>query len=172
MGFLFDDGVAYRFVTSLPGEVEVLGEECRLDCPPEARRGSPSERFHSMYEEPYTRGDVWVCPPGQDELPAVLVARDAGARLLLAGPMCRFTCMFVRSDGRAVSNRFSARAEGVRPRWRPQPEVLSKNPILPGRRGRALSVAPCRRGREDADLIENELVWLLAAPLPIPTGSG
>ena len=30
---LFDDGAAYRFVTSLPGEVEVMGEACRLGFP-------------------------------------------------------------------------------------------------------------------------------------------
>ncbi len=53
---LFDDGVAYRFVTSLPGEVEVLGEECRLGLPAGSEAWlSEVNGFRSMYEEPYTR---------------------------------------------------------------------------------------------------------------------
>ena len=53
---LFDDGAAYRFVTSLPGEVEVMGEACRLGFPAGSEAWlSEVDGFRSMYEEPYTR---------------------------------------------------------------------------------------------------------------------
>lgn len=83
---LFDDGVAYRFVTSLPGEVEVLGEECRLGLPAGseavALRG---ERFpFDVRGALHSCGDVRVCPFGQDELPA-RAGRDAGGQEAPAG---------------------------------------------------------------------------------------
>lgn len=52
-------------------------------------------------------------------------------------------------------------------------KVLSEEPYIARTQG--TRVFPWRLAvvaGEDADLIENELVWLLAAPLPIPTGSG
>ena len=53
---LFDDGAAYRFVTSLPGEIEVRDEYCRIGLEPGAEAWVSSVGgFRTMYEEPYTR---------------------------------------------------------------------------------------------------------------------
>ena len=100
---LFDDGVAYRFVTSLPGEVEVLGEECRLGLPAGSEAWlSEVNGFRSMYEEPYTRVAMAEYTPADkmSYLP-VLVGMPGGKKLLLAESDVRdYPCMFVRSDGR------------------------------------------------------------------------
>ena len=100
---LFDDGVAYRFVTSLPGEVEVLGEECRLGLPAGSEAWlSEVNGFRSMYEEPYTRVAMaeYTCPCWSG-------CRGARSSCWLS-PMYGTTpaCSSGATDG-AVSNRFS-----------------------------------------------------------------
>ena len=106
---LFDDGVAYRFVTSLPGEVEVLGEECRLGLPAGSEAWlSEVNGFRSMYEEPYTRVAMsGYAPSDKMSYLPVLVGMPGGKKLLL-GPMYGTTpaCSSGATDG-AVSNRFS-----------------------------------------------------------------
>lgn len=100
---LFDDGVAYRFVTSLPGEVEVLGEECRLGLPAGSEAWlSEVNGFRSMYEEPYTRVAMsGYAPSDKMSYLPVLVGMPGGKKLLLAESDVRdYPCMFVRSDGR------------------------------------------------------------------------
>lgn len=51
----YDDGVAYRFVTSRKGEVEVLGEEFAVNFPDDylLHLQQPGG-FKTSYEEPYT----------------------------------------------------------------------------------------------------------------------
>ena len=51
----FDDGVAYRFITSQKGDVEVMNEECAINFPSDylLHLQQPGG-FHTAYEEPYT----------------------------------------------------------------------------------------------------------------------
>ena len=52
---LFDAGAAYRFVTSLPGGIDVMEERVRFTLPSGSEAWlSEVGGFNSMYEEPYT----------------------------------------------------------------------------------------------------------------------
>ena len=99
---LFDDGAAYRFVTSLPGEVEVMGEACRLGFPAGSEAWlSEVDGFRSMYEEPYTRVATaeYDSTDRMSYLP-VLVGMPGGKKVLPAESDVRdYPCMFVRGDG-------------------------------------------------------------------------
>lgn len=166
---LFDDGVAYRFVTSLPGEVEVLGEECRLGLPAGSEAWlSEVNGFRSMYEEPYTRVAMAEYTPADkmSYLP-VLVGMPGGKKLLLAESDVRdYPCMFVRSDGRGgFESLFPRVPKEYGPDGDRSLKVLSEEPFIARTQG--TRIFPWRLAvvaGEDADLIENELVWLLAAP--------
>lgn len=107
---LFDDGVAYRFVTSLPGEVEVLGEECRLGLPAGSEAWlSEVNGFRSMYEEPYTRVAMsGYAPSDKMSYLPVLVGMPGARSSCWLSPMYGTTpaCSSGATDG-AVSNRFS-----------------------------------------------------------------
>ena len=166
---LFDDGVAYRFVTSLPGEVEVLGEECRLGLPAGSEAWlSEVNGFRSMYEEPYTRVAMsGYAPSDKMSYLPVLVGMPGGKKLLLAESDVRdYPCMFVRSDGRGGFESLFPRVpkeyglDGDR-----SLKVLSEEPYIARTQGtRTFPWRLAVVAEEDADLIENELVWLLAAP--------
>lgn len=102
--------MAYRFVTSLPGEVEVLGEECRLGLPAGSEAWlSEVNGFRSMYEEPYTRVAMAEYTPADkmSYLP-VLVGMPGARSSCWLSPMYGTTpaCSSGATDG-AVSNRFS-----------------------------------------------------------------
>ena len=166
---LFDDGVAYRFVTSLPGEVEVLGEECRLGLPAGSEAWlSEVNGFRSMYEEPYTRVAMAEYTPADkmSYLP-VLVGMPGGKKLLLAESDVRdYPCMFVRSDGRGgFESLFPRVPKEYGPDGDRSLKVLSEEPYIARTQGtRTFPWRLAVVAGEDADLIENELVWLLAAP--------
>ena len=166
---LFDDGVAYRFVTSLPGEVEVLGEECRLGLPAGSEAWlSEVNGFRSMYEEPYTRVAMAEYTPADkmSYLP-VLVGMPGGKKLLLAESDVRdYPCMFVRSDGRGgFESLFPRVPKEYCPDGDRSLKVLSEEPYIARTQGtRTFPWRLAVVAGEDADLIENELVWLLAAP--------
>ena len=58
----FDDGVAYRFITSQKGDVEVMNEEFAINFPSDylLHLQQPGS-FHTAYEEPYThvQSNAW-----------------------------------------------------------------------------------------------------------------
>ena len=166
---LFDDGVAYRFVTSLPGEVEVLGEECRLGLPAGSEAWlSEVNGFRSMYEEPYTRVAMsGYAPSDKMSYLPVLVGMPGGKKLLLAESDVRdYPCMFVRSDGRGgFESLFPRVPKEYGPDGDRSLKVLSEEPYIARTQGtRTFPWRLAVVAEEDADLIENELVWLLAAP--------
>ena len=166
---LFDDGVAYRFVTSLPGEVEVLGEECRLGLPAGSEAWlSEVNGFRSMYEEPYTRVAMsGYAPSDKMSYLPVLVGMPGGKKLLLAESDVRdYPCMFVRSDGRGgFESLFPRVPKEYGPDGDRSLKVLSEEPYIARTQGtRTFPWRLAVVAGEDADLIENELVWLLAAP--------
>ena len=56
---VYDDGVAYRFVTKLKGEVEVLSEEFNINCPSDYKfHLQEPGGFKTAYEEPYSHKSV------------------------------------------------------------------------------------------------------------------
>lgn len=166
---LFDDGAAYRFVTSLPGEVEIMAEACRLGFPAGSEAWlSEVDGFRSMYEEPYTRVVVAECDSADrmSYLP-VLVGMPAGKKVLLAESDVRdYPCMFFRGDGAGgFESLFPRVPKEYAPAGDRSLKIVAEEPYIARTQGtRTFPWRVAVVADKDAGLIENELVWLLAEP--------
>lgn len=166
---LFDDGAAYRFVTSLPGEVEVMGEACRLGFPAGSEAWlSEVDGFRSMYEEPYTRVATaeYDSADRMSYLP-VLVGMPGGKKVLLAESGVRdYPCMFVRGDGAGgFESLFPRVPKEYAPAGDRSLKIVAEEPYIARTQGtRTFPWRVAVVAEKDAALLENELVWLLAEP--------
>ena len=166
---LFDDGAACRFVTSLPGEVEVMGEACRLGFPAGSEAWlSEVDGFRSMYEEPYTRVATaeYDSADRMSYLP-VLVGMPGGKKVLLAESDVRdYPCMFVRGDGAGgFESLFPRVPKEYAPAGDRSLKIVAEEPYIARTQGtRTFPWRVAVVAEKDAALIENELVWLLAEP--------
>lgn len=169
---LFDNGAAYRFATERDGELTVTDERFDVAFPAAGRALlSQVDGFRTMYEEPY----AWVAtadygPDGRMSYLPVLVEMQ-GRKLLFAESDVRdYPCMFVR--GRAGGG-FGACFPRVPAAYGPDGDrslrIEAEEPFIARTAGRRTFpwriVAVAER---DADLLENELVWLLAEPCAAP----
>lgn len=166
---VFDHGAAYRFVTSLPGEVDVTNEQCSFGFPAgSAAYLSQSRGFRTMCEEPYTRVEMAKYMPEEpmSYLP-VLVEIPGGKKLLVAEADVRdYPCLFVRGDAKGG---FDAALPRVPCEYADDGDrslrITSEQEYIARTRGtrtfpwRVVVVAA-----EDSVLLENELVYLLSAP--------
>ncbi len=166
---VFDNGAAYRFITALPGRIEIGEEICRMDFPTGSEAWlSLTSGFRTMYEQPYTRMPLADYGAGHpmSYLP-VLTALPEGTKVLLAEADVRdYPCMFVESDG----------AKGLRALFPRQPakyapdgdrslKIVEEEPWIARTEGtRPFPWRVAVVAERDADLVENELVWLLARP--------
>ena len=104
----FNDGIAYRFITDLKGDIEVLDERFSLEFPGNTDAVLSLNRgFKTSYEQPYT-----VIPVGdirQDGqvsyLPVLFRTESAGSGngysiLMSEADLYDYPCMFLRSDGK------------------------------------------------------------------------
>ena len=98
----FDEGVAYRFVTSQKGEVEVLGEECAVNFPADylLHLQQPGS-FHTSYEEPYTHVEskVWKPTDRIATLPVLIDTRKDYKILISESDLNDYPCMFFKGTG-------------------------------------------------------------------------
>lgn len=108
------------FRSSLPGEIEVRDECCRIGLEPGAEAWVSSVGgFRTMYEEPYTRVALSEADDAErmTYLP-VLASLGGDFKVLLAEATCAITpaCFFTATD-RGLRGAFPASAGRVRPRW-------------------------------------------------------
>lgn len=165
----FDNGAAYRFVTSLPGEIAIEEELCRMDFPAGSEAWlSLTAGFRTMYEEPYTRMRLADYGPEQpmSYLP-VLAGLPGGGKVLLAESDVRdYPCMFVRSSGETgLQALFPRRPARYAPDGDRSLKITEEEPCIARTQGtRTFPWRVAVVAEHDAALVENELVWLLAEP--------
>ena len=98
----YDDGVAYRFVTSRKGEVEVLGEEFAVNFPDDylLHLQQPGG-FKTSYEEPYTHvfSNEWKPSDKMSVLPVLIDTRKQYKILISESDLTDYTCMFLKGTG-------------------------------------------------------------------------
>ena len=166
---LFDTGAAYRFVTSLPGEIEVRDERFRiaLEAGSEAWISSVGG-FRTMCEEPYSRVSLSEADvAGRFSYLPILAALPDGVKLLFAEADVRdYPCLFLHRNGVAgFEPRFPRVPASYGPDGDRSLKILAEEPFIARTQGSRnfpwrLTVVAA----EDADLVRNELVWLLAEP--------
>ena len=98
----YDDGVAYRFVTSRKGEVEVLGEEFAVNFPDDylLHLQQPGG-FKTSYEEPYTHvsSNEWKPSDKMSVLPVLIDTRKQYKILISESDLTDYPCMFLKGTG-------------------------------------------------------------------------
>lgn len=99
---VYDDGVAYRFVTSLPGQIEVMEEVAQFNlCGAQSVVGQFAEKFKTSCEEVYQR--VNVSEIKENSLLEIPFVAEAGEQKML---VCEFDledypAFFVTPEGNA-----------------------------------------------------------------------
>ena len=98
----YDDGVAYRFVTSRKGEVEVLGEKFAVNFPDDylLHLQQPGG-FKTSYEEPYTHvsSNEWKPSDKMSVLPVLIDTRKQYKILISESDLTDYPCMFLKGTG-------------------------------------------------------------------------
>lgn len=106
---VFDDGVAYRFVTDRKGEIEVADELFQVDLPQDCLiHHQQSRGFKTSYEEPYRHEplDKWKEEKGYTLLPALVEAGNNVKVLVSESDLRDYPAMFL--TGAAGNRGFSS----------------------------------------------------------------
>lgn len=98
----FDEGIAYRFVTTRKGEVEVLGEEFAVNFPADylLHLQQPGS-FKTGYEESYThvQSNAWKPSDKMAVLPVLIDTRKPYKILISESDLADYPCMFLKGTG-------------------------------------------------------------------------
>lgn len=98
----YDDGMAYRFVTALGHDIEVLSEKVAIRFPDDytAVVQQPGG-FKTAYEEPYSLIETNGWKPGDpmSVLPVLIDTRQGYKLLLSESALSDYPCMFLEGDG-------------------------------------------------------------------------
>lgn len=100
---VFDDGIAYRFITSRKGEVEIMGEDMAVHFPADylLHLQQPGG-FKTAYEEPYTHVEStgWKPSDRMSVLPVLVDTRKQYKILISESDLTDYPCMFIKGTGR------------------------------------------------------------------------
>lgn len=99
---VFDNGVAYRFITNKKGEVEVMGEEFAINFPGDYKAHlSQPNGFKTSYEYPYTHLQTksYKDTDRMSYLPVLLETDKAYKILISESDLQDYPCMFLKSTG-------------------------------------------------------------------------
>lgn len=98
----YDDGVAYRFVTSFKNRIDVLGENFSINFPDNytATMQQP-ERFQTGYEESYTTVETkdWKVADRMAVLPLFIDTHKGYKILISESDLTDYPCMFLKGSG-------------------------------------------------------------------------
>lgn len=98
----FDDGVAYRFITSQKGDVEVMDEEFAINFPSDylLHLQQPGG-FKTSCEEPYThiQSNTWKPEDKMAILPALIDTKKDYKILISESDLTDYPCMFLKGTG-------------------------------------------------------------------------
>lgn len=99
---VFDDGVAYRFITDKKGENIVTGEDFTIHFPANYKAHlSQPNGFKTSYEYPYTHVNTeeYKTSDRMSYLP-ILLETDKSYKILISeADLCDYPCMFLKSNG-------------------------------------------------------------------------
>ena len=165
----FDNGIAYRFITDMEGDVEVLSEECQVNFPANylAHLSQP-DGFKTSYEYPYTH--VWTEEYSSKDrmsyLP-ILIETDQQYKILISeADLHDYPCMFFKSNDRGgLSSTFPLYPLEFGEDGDRSVKILSEANYIAKTTGRRQY--PWRFfviSHEDKELVSNEMSYILSSP--------
>ena len=171
---IYNDGVAYRFATSLPGVITILNEEASFNFQPRAvvyypqvTKRSDADIFHTSFEEPYTAASLDTISEKMFAFSPVLVQPEGLPKVLITeSDVDDYPGMFLgKGAGSGLAGRFAPfpLKEVVSGGGFRQKLVVERATFIARTKGtrsypwRIIAIAPT-----DADLLINDLVYRLA----------
>ena len=172
----YDDGAAYRLVTTRRDSVKILNETARFNFArnfpayfPEVQKRIDADSFHTSFEEPYQKKPLDSIPRSVLCFSPVLVDIENGTKVLLTeSDLENYPGMFLRGTGsQAFEGSFAhyPLAERISKGDYPQVIITERAPYIalcPGSRTypwRVIAVS-----KQDKDLPSTDIVYRLAAP--------
>lgn len=163
----YNDGFAYRFVTSFKGEVEVNHEDITVFFPQDAQLVlQQSDRYRTSYEERYSfiKSSEWLSFNKMAHYP-VLAITSSGTKILMSeSDLCDYPAPFFRSnDANGFSSVFPRVPAVEKPRSDKSNDVLLRHPYIAKTQGtrnfpwRYFVIA-----KDEADLVTNTMTCRLA----------
>lgn len=168
----YDDGVAYRFVTSLPGEITVTAEDATLAWAGDHLVYFPEETsFQSHQERQYKKVKVSEIGRRFSGLPAMVVLPDGVKAVITEADLFDYPGMDLTGDSAALTLRglFPAYPKKVELRRDRDEVVVEREDYLAKTRGtrefpwRALVIA-----EHDETLLDTDFVYRLASETTMP----
>lgn len=98
----FDDGIAYRFITNIPNDIEVMGEDFSINFPENyAAHLQQPGGFKTAYEEPYTHLQTtdWKPADKMSTLPVLIDTKKQYKILISESNLSDYPCMFLKGTG-------------------------------------------------------------------------
>ncbi len=96
----FDDGIAYRFITDIKGDIEVEDELLALNFPADYKLHiQPTKNFKTSYENPYKHleSSKWKAADEMVTLPLLIDAINDYKILISEADLFDYPCMFLKS---------------------------------------------------------------------------
>jgi alpha-glucosidase len=171
---VYNDGVAYRFISSLQGNIQVSSETASFNFEPgtaihypRITKRSDADIFHTSFEENYTSADIDTVP--SDILAFTPVVLQTGALpkvLITESDVNDYPGMFLAKEGKSgLSGRFAQypKKEVITVGGFRQKLVSEREEYIAKTRGtrnfpwRIIAIAP-----DDASLLMNDMVYRLA----------
>lgn len=168
----FDDGVAYRFITSKPGEIEVLDEEFVVKFPEEYLlhlQQTPS--FKTSYEYPYSHisSEDFTSESNMATLPVLIDTRKQYKILISESNLRDYPAMFIKGrEGNEIGAVFPKNPLDFEDEGDRSVKILKEANYIAKTAGKRSF--PWRYfviAGEDGDLVENNMTFKLAPPLEI-----
>lgn len=105
----FNDGVAYRFITSKKNDIEVIDEEFKLAIPDDyLLHIQATGGFKTAYEEKYatTEAKYWRNTDNMSTLPFLIDTRKGYKLLVSESDLSDYPCMFLGGNNNGVVSKF------------------------------------------------------------------
>jgi alpha-glucosidase len=171
---IYSDAVAYRFATTLPGEITIADEEAGFNFQPgtviyypQVTKRTDADIFHTSFEEPYNKASIDTLHEDMFAFSPVLLQPEGLPKVLITeSDIDDYPGMFlIRGTGSGLRGRFApyplkeiVTSGGFR-----QKLVTERAPYIAKTKGtrtypwRIIAIAPA-----DSDLLMNDIVYRLA----------
>ena len=168
----YDEGIAYRWETRLPGEITVKNEQVEFQFDPSASVYFQHENnFHSHNERPFELQPISAISSEKQGFLPVLVVLEGTKVLLTEADLLDYPGLWLRGNGNStLTGVFPAYPleVAIDLKWDARGRVTKRADFIAKTRGtrtfpwRVLAIAD-----NDADLLTNQMVYLLGSPLRI-----
>ena len=157
---VYNDGMAYRFILSLPGEIKIIHESADFIFDGDATLISQKD-----FEEPYITSKINDLKMGELKNTPALVQNSAGNYILLLEADTRnYPCMWIKKSERGLGSYYWGLPSGYNDQgtsWNRKNTTGNKDYIAQTKASRTFPWKVFAVAKKETELLTNQLVYLL-----------